>query len=248
MDVPGYIALVAEGDYAGAVNMVRKDNPFPTACALVCEHPCEERCRRLLVDAPVNIRGIKKYAVDQAPADTVPPAPRSVDTARTVAVIGGGPSGLTCAYFCALMGHRVTVFEAREQSRRHAALRHPAYRFPRERLDEDIRGILQAGTITVRCGERGGGGAARHRGTTTRCTWPWARRRASGSARAQDAAGVMSAVDALGAIGDGDYPDFSGKKVVVVGGGNVAMDCARTAVRARAPRRCRWCTAAAKRT
>ena len=85
---------------------MRKDNPFPTACAFVCEHPCEERCRRTLIDAPVNIRGIKRFAVDAAPADTVATPPRSVDTARTVAIIGGGPSGLTCAYFLALMGHR----------------------------------------------------------------------------------------------------------------------------------------------
>ena len=61
VDVPAYIALVGEGDYAGAINMIRKDNPFPTACAFVCEHPCEERCRRTLIDAPINIRGIKKF-------------------------------------------------------------------------------------------------------------------------------------------------------------------------------------------
>ena len=110
VDVPAYIALTAAGDYAGAVNMVRKDNPFPTACAFVCEHPCETRCVR------------------------------------------GGPSGLTCAYFLALMGHRVTVFEERAQLGGMLRYGIPAYRFPRERLDEDIRGILNAGTITARCG------------------------------------------------------------------------------------------------
>ena len=100
VDVPAYIALTAAGDYAGAVNMVRKDNPFPTACAFVCEHPCETRCRRTLIDAPINIRGIKKFAVDQMPADQVAPPPRSVDTARTVAVIGGGLTGFR-SYRCA---------------------------------------------------------------------------------------------------------------------------------------------------
>ncbi len=234
VNAPAYIALVAEGDYAGAVNMVRKDNPFPTACALVCEHPCEERCRRLLVDAPVNIRGIKKYAVDQAPADTVPPAPRSVDTARTVAVIGGGPSGLTCAYFCALMGHRVTVFEAREQLGGMLRYGIPSYRFPRERLDEDIRGILGSGTITVRCGERIGAEELRDIVGTYHAVYVAVGAQAGKrlDIEGMDAAGVMSAVEMLGRIGDGDYPDFAGKKVVVVGGGNVAMDCARTSVRA----------------
>ena len=234
VDVPAYIALTAAGDYAGAVNMVRKDNPFPTACAFVCEHPCETRCRRTLIDAPINIRGIKKFAVDQMPADQVAPPPRSVDTARTVAVIGGGPSGLTCAYFLALMGHRVTVFEERAQLGGMLRYGIPAYRFPRERLDEDIRGILNAGTITARCGEAVGAHEMAEIADTYHAVYVSIGAQTGKSLRIDgvDAEGVVSAVDLLGAIGDGDYPDFTGKNVVVIGGGNVAMDCARTAVRA----------------
>ena len=234
VDVPAYIALTAAGDYAGAVNMVRKDNPFPTACAFVCEHPCETRCRRTLIDAPINIRGIKKFAVDQMPADQVAPPPRSVDTARTVAVIGGGPRGLTCAYFLALMGHRVTVFEERAQLGGMLRYGIPAYRFPRERLDEDIRGILNAGTITARCGERIGAHEMAEIADTYHAVYVAVGAQTGKSLRIDgvDAEGVVSAVDLLGAIGDGDYPDFTGKRVVVVGGGNVAMDCARTSVRA----------------
>ena len=234
VDVPAYIALTAAGDYAGAVNMVRKDNPFPTACAFVCEHPCETRCRRTLIDAPINIRGIKKFAVDQMPADQVAPPPRSVDTARTVAVIGGGPSGLTCAYFLALMGHRVTVFEARERLGGMMRYGIPAYRFPRERLDEDIRGIMQAGTITVRCGVEVDAETLRDIAGTFHAVYVAVGAQAGKglSLPGAQAEGVLSAVDLLGAVGDGAQPDFSGKRVVVVGGGNVAMDCARTAVRA----------------
>ena len=234
VDVPAYIALTAAGDYAGAVNMVRKDNPFPTACAFVCEHPCETRCRRTLIDAPINIRGIKKFAVDQMPADQVAPPPRSVDTARTVAVIGGGPSGLTCAYFLALMGHRVTVFEERAQLGGMLRYGIPAYRFPRERLDEDIRGILNAGTITARCGEAVGAHEMAEIADTYHAVYVSIGAQTGKSLRIDgvDAEGVVSAVDLLGAIGDGDYPDFTGQRVVVVGGGNVAMDCARTSVRA----------------
>ncbi|MRX82891.1 FAD-dependent oxidoreductase [Eggerthella sp. HF-4214] len=234
VDVPGYIALTAAGDYAGAVNMVRKDNPFPTACAFVCEHPCETRCRRTLIDAPLNIRGIKKFAVDQMPADQVAPPQRGVDTARTVAVIGGGPSGLTCAYFLALMGHRVTVFEERSQLGGMLRYGIPAYRFPRERLDEDIRGILNAGTITARCGEGVGAHEMAEIADTYHAVYVavGAQTGKTLSLDGVDAEGVMSAVDLLGAIGDGAYPDFTGKRVVVVGGGNVAMDCARTSVRA----------------
>ncbi|WP_050749669.1 NAD(P)-binding protein [Slackia heliotrinireducens] len=234
VNIPAYIGLVLEGDCEGAVKMIRKDNPWPTACALICEHPCEARCRRTLIDAPLNIRGIKKYAVDNAPADTVPVPKRLPDSGRKVAVVGGGPSGLTCAYYLALMGHQVTVYEGRKKLGGMMRYGIPAYRFPRERIDQDIRAILSVGGIDVRyetiiddvemarlsydydaiyvaVGAQGG---------------------KSLKIDGVDANGVMSAVQLLERIGDGDYPDFSGKKVVVIGGGNVAMDCARTSVRA----------------
>ncbi|MGN0037967.1 MAG: NADH-ubiquinone oxidoreductase-F iron-sulfur binding region domain-containing protein, partial [Coriobacteriales bacterium] len=109
VNVPAYISLVQEGDCAGAIKMIRKDNPFPTACALVCEHPCEAHCRRSIIDAPLNIRGIKKYAVDTVAADKVEVPAAAQATGKRVAVIGGGPSGMTCAYYLALMGHAVEV-------------------------------------------------------------------------------------------------------------------------------------------
>ena len=104
VDIPGYIALIRAGRSDDAVRLIRKDNPFPTACALVCEHPCEKRCRRILIDAPLNIRGIKKMAVDQVAADFVSTPGRLPDSGKRIAVVGGGPSGLTCAYYAALMG------------------------------------------------------------------------------------------------------------------------------------------------
>ncbi|MDD7369693.1 MAG: NAD(P)-binding protein [Berryella intestinalis] len=233
VNVPGYIALVAEGDNAGAVNMVRKDNPFPTACALVCEHPCEIRCRRRIIDAPINIRGIKKYAVDNAPCDTVPTPPQNVPTGKRVAVIGGGPGGMTCAYFSALMGHSVTVFEARKQLGGMMRYGIPAYRFPRERLDEDIRGILALRDIEVEYEHPVDAAEMRRIAEEFDAVFV-----AIGAQVGKtldlpgiDAAGVSSAVAMLERIGDGDYPDYTGKRVAVIGGGNVAMDCARTAVR-----------------
>ena len=102
VDVPGYVALVREGRYADAVRLIRKDNPMPTACAYICEHPCEARCRRNMVDAPVNIRGLKRYAVDHA--GDVPNPACGKSTGKRVAIIGGGPSGLSCAYYLRLMG------------------------------------------------------------------------------------------------------------------------------------------------
>ncbi len=234
VDVPAYIAMVAEGDYSGAVQMIRKDNPFPTACALVCEHPCEKRCRRILIDAPLNIRGIKKFAVDNAAADKVPTPKRLPDTGKRIAVVGGGPSGLTCAYFSALMGHKVTVFEMHRAMGGMMRYGIPAYRFPRERLDEDINAILSVGNIEVQYNAYVDEAAMRRIADEYDAVYVAIGAHTGKTLRLDncDAEGVYSAVELLGQIGDDQYPDFTGKDVVVIGGGNVAMDCARTSVRA----------------
>lgn len=237
VDIPAYIALIGEEDYAGAVNMIRKDNPLPTACAMICEHPCEERCRRSLIDDAINIRGLKKYAVDQAPADkvAVPKANRS--TGKKVAIIGGGPAGLTAAYFLGLMGHKVTIFE--RQKALGGMLRYgiPNYRFPKDRLDEDIRAILSAGDIEVKYEAKVGTEIPIeevHKNYDAMFVAIGAqtgkRLRLDGS----DAGNVESAVEMLDRIGNGITPDYTGKNVVVIGGGNVAMDAARSAVRCNA--------------
>ena len=234
VNVPAYIALAGSGDYAGAIGMVRKDNPFPTACAFVCEHPCENRCRRTLIDAPINIRGIKKFAVDQLAADQVPTPAPAAPTGKKVAIVGGGPSGLTCAYFCALMGHEVHVLEMRKQLGGMMRYGIPAYRFPRERLDEDIRAIVSAGNVTVHTECRIDAEGMRRLSEEYDAVYVAIGAQGGKTLKLDgaDAEGVMSAVDLLTKIGDGDYPDFTGKNVVVAGGGNVAMDCARTSVRA----------------
>ena len=236
VNVPGYIALVREGDYAGAIELIRRDNPFPTACALVCEHPCEERCRRQLIDDAVNIRGLKKYAVDQIPADKVRVPAAGVPTGKKIAVIGGGPAGLTCAYYLALMGHKVTVFE--RQAELGGMLRYgiPEYRFPKARLNEDIRAILSAGegNIEVRCGVMVGKDVSPD---TIRDEYD-AMFVAIGAQKGKklridgvDAENVESAVEMLDKVAYGVLPDYTGQTVVIVGGGNVAVDAARTAVR-----------------
>ncbi|MGN0301478.1 MAG: NAD(P)-binding protein [Anaerotardibacter sp.] len=233
VDIPAYIALVGEDDCAGAIKMIRKDNPFPTACAFICEHPCEDRCRRNLIDAPLNIRGIKKYAVDTVAADQVETPEALPATGKKIAIIGGGPSGLTCAYFSALMGHEVHVFEGRKKLGGMMRYGIPAYRFPRERLDEDIRAILSTGDITVHYESTIG--AEEMKQLTADYDAVYVAIGAQGAKTLKmpgsDAQGVMSAVELLSAIGDGNYPDFTGKNVIVIGGGNVAMDCARTSVR-----------------
>lgn len=237
VDIPGYIALIGEEDYAGAVNLIRKDNPLPTACAMICEHPCEQRCRRNIIDDAINIRGLKKYIVDQVAADqvAVPKANRS--TGKKVAVIGGGPAGMTAAYFLGLMGHKVTIFE--RQKKLGGMLRYgiPNYRFPKDRLDEDIRAILSAGDIEVRY-EAKVGTEIPVEDVYEEYDAMFVAIGAQAGKKLRldgiDAENVESAVEMLDRIGNGEKPDYSGKNVVVIGGGNVAMDAARSAVRCKA--------------
>ena len=153
VDIPGYIALVHEKRYADAVRLIRRDNPLPTTCAYICEHPCENRCKRTLIDAPVNIRGLKKMAVDNAGNVPVPECGEA--TGKKVAIIGGGPGGLSAGYYLALMGHKVTIFEQRKQLGGMLRYGIPNYRLPRKKLDDEIASILSTGIEVI-----GGGNVA----------------------------------------------------------------------------------------
>ena len=231
VDAPGYISLVGEGRYADAIRLIRKDNPFPSVCALVCEHPCESHCRRTIVDSPLNIRGIKRFAVDNA--GEVPVPPRAPETGKKIAVIGGGPSGLTAAYFLSLMGHRVKVFERKPKLGGMLRYGIPAYRLPAEYLDRDINSILSTGVEVQTDCDIGKDitleqlrqdydsvymaiGASKHKGL---------------GIPGEDAKGVLSAIELLDSTIRVEKPDFTGKDVVIIGGGNVAMDATRTSMR-----------------
>lgn len=231
VDVPGYIGLVAAGRYDDAVELIRKDNPFPSACAYVCEHPCEQTCRRTLVDDAVNIRGLKRYAVDH---ETRPRAvSRLAATGKKIAVVGAGPSGLSAAYYLARFGHDVTVYERLEKPGGMLRYGIPNYRFPKQILDAEIASIEAAGVHIV-CGVEAGSDYA----LSTLVESNDAVYLAIGAhgdkkigIEGEGACGVVSAVEMLREVGRGNLPDWTGSKVCVIGGGNVAMDAARTAVR-----------------
>lgn len=231
VDIPGYMALVGEGRCADAVRLIRKDNPFPTACAYICEHPCEARCRRNMIDDAINIRGLKRYAVDHA--GEVPQPECAPATGKKVAIVGGGPSGLSCAYYLTLMGHKVTVYEEAKQLGGMLRYGIPNYRFPRHLLNAEIESILSLG-IEVHTGI-----------TVGKDIWIedlqkeydclyiaiGAHQDKKTGIPGEDSVNVISAVEMLRDIGDDIMPDFSGKKVVVIGGGNVAMDVTRSSIR-----------------
>jgi len=231
VDIPGYIALVGEERYADAVKLIRKDNPFPVACALVCEHPCEARCRRNMIDDSINIRGLKRYAVDNA--GDVPVPENAPSTGKKVAIIGGGPGGMSAAYFLSLMGHKVTVYEKHQHLGGMLRYGIPSYRLPRELLQKDIDAIISTG-VTVHTGvEIGKDITIRKLREENDCVYIaiGAQTDKKIGIDGEDKRGVMSAVEMLRGIGDGIMPDFTGKRVVVIGGGNVAMDCTRSAKR-----------------
>ena len=236
VDIPGYVALVAEGNYADAVRLIRKDNPLPSVCGLICEHPCEVRCRRTLMDDPINIRGLKRFAVEHAGEVPVPEPAEA--TGKKVAVIGGGPGGISAAYYLRLMGHDVTIYEQRKQLGGMLRYGIPSYRLPRETLDREIEQLLSTG-IHVKTGVTVGESPnileLRSQYDAVYIAIGAHTDRKIGI-EGEDAEGVISAVELLRGIGDIQLPDFTGKDIIVIGGGNVAMDVARSAIRLGAKR------------
>lgn len=234
VDVPGYIALIHAGDNEGAVMKIRERNPFPTACAMVCEHPCERKCRRKIIDDAINIRGLKKYAVDGAAADKTPIMAPNISTGKSIAVIGGGPSGLTAAYFLALMGHHVDVYDEHEKPGGMLRYGIPEYRLPKARLDEDIRAILSVGNIDMFTNTKVGRDISFDEIRSSHDAVYLGLGAQLGNRMPVDGAdgkNVIPAADFLQLVANGKAPDLTDKKVVLIGGGNVAMDAARTAVR-----------------
>ena len=236
VDIPGYVALVAEGNYADAVRLIRKDNPLPSVCGLICEHPCEVRCRRTLMDDPINIRGLKRFAVEHAGEVPVPEPAEA--TGKKVAVIGGGPGGISAAYYLRLMGHDVTIYEQRKQLGGMLRYGIPSYRLPREALDKEIEQLLSTG-IHVKTGVTVGESPnileLRSQYDAVYIAIGAHTDRKIGI-EGEDAEGVVSAVEMLRGIGDDQLPDITGTDIIVIGGGNVAMDVARSAVRLGAKR------------
>ena len=231
VDIPGYVALVNEGRCADAVKLIRKDNPFPVSCAYICEHPCENRCRRKMVDGPINIRGLKRYAVDMAGDVENPPCAPA--TGKTIAVVGGGPSGLTAAYYLTLMGHKVTVFDMHKKLGGMMRYGIPSYRYPREKLDGEIASILSLG-IEVHTETKIGVDISFEelkRKYDAVYVAIGAHTDKKVGIEGENAQNVISAVEMLRGIGNDEMPDFTGLNVAVIGGGNVAMDCTRSAVR-----------------
>ena len=235
IDVASYVALIGQGKYAEAVELIRKDNPFPWVCGLVCTHPCEFVCVRGRIDNPIAIKDLKSFAAERAVSDrTYTNPPKEPDMGYKVCVIGAGPAGLTAAYYLALKGYRVTVLEALPYAGGMMMVGIPRFRLPREVIDREVAFIEELG-VEFRFDTKLG------RNTTMD------ELRQEGFRAFFISTGAHASFD-LGVKGEKDFPQVidaiaflrdvtrgnrhvPGKRVAVIGGGNVAIDAARTLVR-----------------
>ncbi|MGE4506719.1 MAG: RnfABCDGE type electron transport complex subunit B [Desulfovibrionaceae bacterium] len=234
INIPKYIEHISRGDYAGAVLTIKERIPLLLVCGRVCPRPCETECRRGHVDEPVAINMLKRFVADwEMNSGTRLPIPCSPDTGNKVAVIGGGPAGLSCAYFLRRLGHHPTIFESLPKLGGQLRFGIPEYRLPKEVLDWEIQGILDLG-VDVKTGVKFGrdfdlkslgkkGFKAVFLGFGA-----WDSREMG--IEGEDAPGVVNGTEMLTRVGLGVGTGV-GKRVVVVGGGNTAIDAARTSVR-----------------
>jgi NADH-quinone oxidoreductase subunit F len=234
VDIPGFVSLVGEKRYDEALTLHRNRNPFASVCARVCFHTCEDKCRRSTLDNPVSIRGVKRFMTDQETELQLPEIRENEENAkRKIAIIGGGPSGISCAFFLARLGYKPVVFEKEPRPGGMLVQAIPAYRLPRETLAREIRMIENMG-VKIETGKALGSDftvrSLKNDGYDAVFVAIGAPEGIRVDLPGSDADGVADAMAFLREYNiRGSVP--VGRKVVVVGGGNAAIDAARTAIR-----------------
>jgi NADPH-dependent glutamate synthase beta subunit-like oxidoreductase len=241
INIPKYIRQIQTGDYEGAVNTIRERNPLLLACGRVCPHPCEDYCRRGLEDEAVSINQLKRFAADyEMKSGRRLPVSCAPDTGKKIAVIGGGPAGLSNAFFLRRLGHAVTIFDAMPKLGGMIRYGIPEYRLPKEVLAWEIQGILDLGVEhkpNMMLGRDFDIGSLMAAGFDAVFLGIGAWKDYTLRAEGEDLEGCYTGINFLTnfALWQQEKPHekrpFVGKKCVVIGGGNTAIDCVRTLIR-----------------
>lgn len=232
-DCQGYVGLIANGRYEEAIELIKEKIPLPASIGRVCPHPCETACRRGMVDEPVSIAWLKRFAADTDMFGEDPFMPEiAPETGKNVAIIGGGPYGLSMAYFLRQMGHEVTIYEAMPKLGGMLRYGIPEYRLPKEVLDEEISLIERMGVTMIpntKIGEDISFETIK-RDYDAVCVGIGAWLSTGVRCKGEDSKGVIGGIDFLRKVVRNEEINL-GENVAIVGGGNTAMDACRTAVR-----------------
>ncbi|RJP86298.1 MAG: 4Fe-4S ferredoxin [Desulfobacteraceae bacterium] len=234
IDIPTYVTLIGMGKDAEAIEVIREDNPFPWVCGLVCTRPCEFMCVRARMDTPVSIKFLKAFAAERAMSDgRYLNPPKSPDTGKNVCVIGAGPGGMSCAYYLALRGYGVRIIEALPRAGGMIMVGIPRYRLPQEVIDREVAMLEELGItfcFNTRFGSDVSLGSLRQDGFDAFFFAIGAHTAYNLDLPGEKEYGVIEAIDLLKrvALGERRKP---GNKALVIGGGNVAIDAARTCLR-----------------
>ena len=231
-DCQGYVGLIANGEYDAALKLIKSKISLPASIGRVCPHPCEKACRRKNVEEPINIAALKAFAADMdLNSESYVPECKPA-TGKKVAIIGGGPAGLTAAFYLTILGHEVTVYDMMEKMGGMLRYGIPQYRLPKEVLDQEIAVIEKTGVKMVNNVKLGVDftieslKAENDAVIVAVGAWKSSSMRTPG----EELDGVYGGIDFLRAVIKGNAPDI-GERVVICGGGNTAMDACRTAVR-----------------
>jgi NADPH-dependent glutamate synthase beta subunit-like oxidoreductase len=233
-NVQGFVSLAAKGKFQRAVQVIKETSPFPSVCGRVCLHPCEAACNRDQIDEPVAVRAIERFVADQDRSSKTPYVPKVKEPRdETIAIIGSGPAGLTAAYFLAREGYKVTVFEKLPVPGGMMAVGIPEYRLPRDILSAEI-GLIQRLGVEIQTGVTFGSDVTleslEQDGYQAFFLATGLHQNSRLNIENEDLDDVLKGIDFLRDVALGN-PVSVGKTVVVVGGGNVAMDVALTALR-----------------
>lgn len=237
VNVAGYVSLVGEKRFAEAYSLIMQNNPFPSICGRICTHPCEGECNRGLADKPIAIRDLKKYVADTAYANDEPVVKALPKNGKSVGIIGAGPSGMTCAYYLALLGYEVDVYEEEPVAGGILAYGIPEYRLPKAILQKEIDHIVNTGVnMHLNCSV-GKDVTMDELKTKHDAVYIATGNKFSKKmdVPGEELPGVIHGLDFLHDVNLGKEVAI-GKNVVVVGGGNTAMDVSRTLVRLGAER------------